>query len=75
MQGTVNEHTNSVKVTIARDNQEAIQFQLDCNQAENRNVGLSDSLRNQSIEAPEPGFQTGGNIRSLPGKNPITQGC
>jgi hypothetical protein len=32
-------------------------------------------LRNQSIEAPEPGFQTGGNIRSLPGKNPITQGC
>jgi hypothetical protein len=31
MRGTVDEHTNSVKVTIARDNQEAIQFQLDCN--------------------------------------------
>jgi len=31
MRGTVDERTNSVKVTIARDNQEAIQFQLDCN--------------------------------------------
>jgi hypothetical protein len=31
MRGTVDEHTNSVKVTIARDNQETIQFQLDCN--------------------------------------------
>jgi len=31
MQGTIDERTNSVKVTIARDNLEAIQFQLDCN--------------------------------------------
>jgi hypothetical protein len=30
MHGTIDEHTNCVKVTIARDNQEAIQFQLDC---------------------------------------------
>lgn len=31
MIGTVDEMHNSVKVTIARDNQEAIRFQLDCN--------------------------------------------
>jgi hypothetical protein len=31
MDSKVDERTNTVKVTIARDNQEAIQFQLDCN--------------------------------------------
>jgi hypothetical protein len=31
MIGTVDERNNSVKVMIARDNQEAIRFQLDCN--------------------------------------------
>jgi hypothetical protein len=31
MDSKVDEFTNTVKVTIARDNQEAIQFQLDCN--------------------------------------------
>jgi hypothetical protein len=31
MDSKVDEPTNTVKVTIARDNQEAIQFQLDCN--------------------------------------------